>query len=80
MGEPPAMYRLIGEDGTLEGKIPAGLEEEDLREIYRLLVLSRAFDDQAYKLVRQGRISFYAGSKGHEAAQVGSGYALEPRD
>ena len=76
----PRMHRLIAEDGTLEGAIPAGLGESDLLEIHRLLHLSRAFDDQAFKLVRQGRISFYAGSRGHEGAQVGSGYALAPHD
>ncbi len=74
------MHRLIAEDGTLQGKVPTGLAEADLLEIHRLLHLSRAFDDQAFKLVRQGRISFYAGSRGHEGAQVGSGYALEPHD
>ena len=80
MSTEPQMHRLIAEDGRLEGEIPAGLAETDLREIYRLLLLSRAFDDQAFKLVRQGRISFYAGSRGHEGAQVGSGYALAAED
>jgi TPP-dependent pyruvate/acetoin dehydrogenase alpha subunit len=74
------MYQLIREDGTLQGDIPAGLTEQDLHRLYYLLQVARAFDDEAFKLVRQGRISFYAGSRGHEGAQVGSGYALEPQD
>lgn len=80
MPSAPEMHRLIAEDGALLGEVPAGLGDDDLLEIHRLLHLSRAFDDQAFKLVRQGRISFYAGSRGHEGAQVGSGYALEPHD
>ena len=51
--EPP-MHRLIAEDVSLEGAVPAGLGEADLLDIHRLLHLSRAFDDQAFKLVRRG--------------------------
>jgi 2-oxoisovalerate dehydrogenase E1 component alpha subunit len=74
------MFKILGDEGRLEGQLPAGLGEEDFRRIYYLLNLTRAFDDQAHTLVRQGRISFYAGSRGHEAAQVGSGYCLHPED
>jgi 2-oxoisovalerate dehydrogenase E1 component alpha subunit len=54
------------------------LSEDDLRRIYRLMVLTRAVDDKTWNLNRQGRISFVAGCRGHEAAQVASAYALRP--
>jgi TPP-dependent pyruvate/acetoin dehydrogenase alpha subunit len=74
------MYRIVGDDGTQEGQLPSGLDEHDFRRIYELLLVTRVFDEHADTLVRQGRISFYAGSRGNEAAQVGSGYALQPQD
>jgi len=73
-------YKILREDGSVEGRIPPELGEKDFRRIYHLLLLTRAFDDHAFTLVRQGRISFYAGSRGQEAAQVGSGYILQPQD
>lgn len=80
MPDQPEMYRILSEEGELIGEVPEGLGEQDFRRMYELLLLSRAFDEEALSLVRQGRITFYAGSRGHEGAQVGSGYALEPQD
>ncbi|MHB8619670.1 MAG: thiamine pyrophosphate-dependent dehydrogenase E1 component subunit alpha, partial [Chloroflexota bacterium] len=54
------------------------LSAEDLLRIYRAMVLTRALDDKAWTLNRQGRISFVASPRGHEAAQVASAYALRP--
>lgn len=59
---------------------PAGLTDDDLRRLYELMVLTRAADDKALILVRQGKTAFYAGSAGQEAAQVGSAYPLQPQD
>ncbi|MBV9119580.1 MAG: thiamine pyrophosphate-dependent dehydrogenase E1 component subunit alpha [Chloroflexi bacterium] len=38
--------------------------------------LTRTVDEKAWTLNRQGKISFVASCRGHEAAQVGSAYAL----
>jgi pyruvate dehydrogenase E1 component alpha subunit len=40
----------------------------------------RVFDEHAFLLQREGRISSYPPSSGQEAAQVGSAYALKPSD
>ena len=63
------------ETGTAEAT--TDLSEDDLRRIYRLMALTRAIDDKAWTLNRQGKISFVASSRGHEAAQVASAYALQ---
>jgi pyruvate dehydrogenase E1 component alpha subunit len=56
------------------------LSDEDLKRMYGLMVLTRVTDTQAVSLQRQGRIGFYVTCEGEEAAEVGSTYALGPRD
>jgi len=63
-----------GNAGTVEAA--GDLSEDDLRRIYRFMALTRAVDEKAWTLNRQGKISFVASCRGHEAAQVGSAYAL----
>lgn len=54
-----------------------GLTERDLLGMYYKMVLSRTIDERVWILNRQGKASFVISSRGHEAAQVGSAYALE---
>ncbi|HVA26024.1 MAG TPA: thiamine pyrophosphate-dependent dehydrogenase E1 component subunit alpha [Chloroflexota bacterium] len=64
--------------GQTTTKEPASsdLSEDDLRRTYRLMALTRAIDEKAWNLNRQGRLPFVASCRGHEAAQVGSALAL----
>jgi 2-oxoisovalerate dehydrogenase E1 component subunit alpha len=57
-----------------------GLRSEDLRELYRWMVLVRRADLEATALQRQGELAVYPPLLGQEAAQVGSAYALGPDD
>ena len=54
-----------------------GLGDEDVLEMYRLMLLTRRIDDRMFALNRQGRIPFVVGSSGHEAIQVASTFALD---
>ncbi|MGN6613164.1 MAG: pyruvate dehydrogenase (acetyl-transferring) E1 component subunit alpha [Angustibacter sp.] len=58
----------------------AGLQAEDLKSLYRDLVLVRRVDAEATALQRQGELGIWASLLGQEAAQVGSGRALAPQD
>jgi 2-oxoisovalerate dehydrogenase E1 component alpha subunit len=60
----------------LEPEIP----KDELKRLYRLMVVTRNLDIRGLQLQRQGRIGFYIGCLGQEAAQIGSGYALKPED
>ena len=60
----------------MEPEIP----KDELKRLYRLMVLTRNLDIRGLQLQRQGRIGFYIGCLGQEAAQIGSGYALKPED
>ncbi len=73
--------RILRADGTLEkGASVPSIEPEQLRQIYRTMLLNRRVDERMFTLQRQGRIGFYIGSIGEEAAVIGSACALEETD
>jgi len=55
-----------------------GLSDQQMIEMYRLMLLARRVDDRMFALNRQGRVPFVVGSSGHEAVQVASVLALDP--
>jgi pyruvate dehydrogenase E1 component alpha subunit len=56
------------------------LDFTKLRAMWRDMTLVRAFDTEATSLQRQGELGLWVASLGQEAAQIGSGYALNARD
>ncbi len=58
--------------------IPAGLDADALRSMYRYMLLSRALDERMWRLNRAGKAAFAVPAQGHEAAQVGAAFALTP--
>lgn len=75
------LLRVIGDGKDLpDNDVPDGLGEKDLIELYRWLVLLRAYDERSVALQRQGRIGTYALYWGEEATQAGALYALEETD
>jgi 2-oxoisovalerate dehydrogenase E1 component alpha subunit len=59
---------------------PLEISAEEIKGLYRDLVLVRRIDFEAIALQRQGELGIWASLLGQEAAQVGSGRALGPRD
>ena len=59
---------------------PLEISAEEIRSLYRDLVLVRRIDFEAIALQRQGELGIWASLLGQEAAQIGSGRALGPRD
>jgi len=74
-------HAVMGEDGEASVE-PAdlGLKNEDLRELLRLLILTRRADLEATALQRQGELAVYPPLIGQEAAQVGSAFAIQRED
>ncbi|MDJ1131581.1 pyruvate dehydrogenase (acetyl-transferring) E1 component subunit alpha [Streptomyces iconiensis] len=56
------------------------LSAEELRGLYRDMVLTRRFDAEATSLQRQGELGLWASLLGQEAAQIGSARALRDDD
>jgi pyruvate dehydrogenase E1 component alpha subunit len=56
------------------------LSPDELRGLYRDMVMTRRFDAEAITLQRQGELGLWASLLGQEAAQIGSGRATRPDD
>nr|WP_235613804.1 pyruvate dehydrogenase (acetyl-transferring) E1 component subunit alpha [Streptomyces olivochromogenes] len=56
------------------------LAPQELRGLYRDMVLTRRFDAEATSLQRQGELGLWPSSFGQEAAQIGSGRAVQEGD
>jgi 2-oxoisovalerate dehydrogenase E1 component len=67
----------IGIDPTAD-HLNLGLSDEQILEIYRLMVLARRLDDRMWVLNRQGRAPFVVSSAGQEGAQIGAALAFDP--
>jgi 2-oxoisovalerate dehydrogenase E1 component alpha subunit len=73
--------RVLPAPGEPEPDLSAlGLKEEGLKELYRLMALTRRADLEANALQRQGELAVYPPLVGQEAAQIGSAFALEESD
>jgi 2-oxoisovalerate dehydrogenase E1 component len=59
--------------------LPSGLSQEDLGIALKLMLLSRAIDNKAMNLLRQGKTFFHIASAGHEAIQIAVGMNLNPQ-
>ncbi|MBD0347525.1 MAG: 3-methyl-2-oxobutanoate dehydrogenase [Thermoleophilia bacterium] len=76
----PELRRVIGDGGGIADREVEGLDEQDLIELYRSLVLLRTYDERSVVFHRQGRIGTYAIFWNHEAMQAGAVYALSDDD
>src|SRR5215217_4620815 len=74
------LRRVIGDGEELPDGEVEGLDERDLIELYRGMVLLRTYDERSLVYHRQGRIGTYAIFWNHEAMQAGAVYALERDD
>jgi len=79
---PPELIQLLTPEGELveHPDYSVDFSDEELRGLYRDLVLVRRVDAEATALQRQGELGIWASLLGQEAAQVGSGRALGPDD
>ncbi len=74
-----AQERAVGGARARAGALQnQGLSAPQLVELYYKMALSRAIDERLWVLNRQGKVPFIVSGQGHEAAQVGSAYALRP--
>src|SRR5690349_13184970 len=66
---------------TAEQGVPrwqeVGLTPETLQEMYYYMLLARMLDERMWLLNRQGKAPFVISVQGHEAGQVGLGFAME---
>jgi pyruvate dehydrogenase E1 component alpha subunit len=71
---------ILDSDGNLDSALEPELSGDDLKRLYRAMVLGRRLDERMLRLQRQGRIGTFAPIKGQEASQIGSVFALRTTD
>jgi 2-oxoisovalerate dehydrogenase E1 component alpha subunit len=78
----PELVQLLTPEGerVTHPDYDVAFTDEEYRALYRDLVLVRRIDIEATALQRQGELGIWAALLGQEAAQVGSGRAMRPRD
>jgi 2-oxoisovalerate dehydrogenase E1 component alpha subunit len=83
-GQPdqPELVQLLTPEGerVQHPDYPLDITAAEVKGLYRDLVIVRRIDFEAIALQRQGELGIWASLLGQEAAQVGSGRALGPRD
>ncbi|UOY00756.1 pyruvate dehydrogenase (acetyl-transferring) E1 component subunit alpha [Blastococcus sp. PRF04-17] len=78
----PELIQLLTPEGERveHADYAVDLTDEELRGLYRDLVLVRRWDVEATALQRQGELGIWASLLGQEAAQIGAGRALADDD
>ena len=78
----PELVQLLTPEGerVTHPEYSLDISAEELRGLYRDMVLTRRFDGEATALQRQGELGLWASLLGQEAAQIGSGRALREDD
>lgn len=69
---------VLASDGRVPSEYEPSLDPGELLAAYRLMTLSRTFDERAFSLQRQGRIGTFSQVMGQEASVVGSVWTLDP--
>lgn len=71
--------QVLDEKGKCDKKLEPKLPKEELIKLYKLMILTRTFDEISLKLQREGRMGTYASTRGQEA-QVAIGLAMQKQD
>jgi 2-oxoisovalerate dehydrogenase E1 component alpha subunit len=73
---------LVTPEGVLspDGERQAAVPDEQLRQMYRMMVVCRRLDQEALNLQRQGELGLWGQFTGQEAMQVGAALAMDPTD
>jgi len=77
-----SLVQLLDSNGSIvdDSRYSSTLDGPALLSLYRDMVLVRHLDQQATALQRQGELGLWAPLLGQEAAQIGSGRALQEQD
>ena len=71
--------QVMNEEGEVDPALDPKLPADDLKKLYRTMLLARMVDDRMYKLQAQGRMGTFPGVRGQEAC-VGGVYPMKATD
>jgi pyruvate dehydrogenase E1 component alpha subunit len=73
--------QFLNDQGQLVGQAPPiAKDHAALKELYKMMVLTRTFDKKAIALQRTGKMGTYAPINGQEAISTAIGHAMRPED
>ncbi len=76
-----SLTQFLDRNGNPLSELPAFAHDKKIMaELYRWMVITRAFDTKAINLQRTGKMGTYASSLGQEAISVGIGNAMQQDD
>ena len=70
---------MAKETATKPRHAELGLTDDDVRAMYRQMLLARAVDERMWLMQRAGKIAFIISGQGHEGAQVATAWPLRQR-
>lgn len=74
-------YQYLNEHGQITEEFPPFAKKiDELKTLYRLMVLVRMIDAKAIALQRTGKLGTYPSTRGQEAVFVGVGHAMRKED
>ena len=71
---------ILDSDANVDTALEPDLSADDLKRLYRAMLLGRRLDERMVRLQRQGRVGTFAPIKGQEASQLGTVFCLRPTD
>lgn len=71
---------ILNEAGDVDPSLMPAFTDAEVKNFFESIILSRAFNQRALSLQREGRIGTYASILGQEASQIGSALALGKDD
>ena len=73
------VFQVLNSEGKVVGPVP-DLPPERMVQLYRWMLIGRAYSDRMVAMQRQGKMGTFAPIKGQEAASVGLAAPLQPED
>jgi pyruvate dehydrogenase E1 component alpha subunit/2-oxoisovalerate dehydrogenase E1 component alpha subunit len=74
------LVQIVPDNGVADPARVPRLSADEVRRMYRGMVLIRTMDERLLAMQRQGRIGFYGEARGQEGAVIGAAAALGPED
>lgn len=76
----PKLIQYLDETGKADEKAISDITEEQMFKMYRLMNLTRLWNDKALSLQRQGRLGTMGSVRGQEASNIGMAMPLQSGD
>jgi pyruvate dehydrogenase E1 component alpha subunit len=71
---------ILDEDAVIDKSMEPKLSNEQLKTMFRYMLLARRADERMLNMQRQGRIGTFPQASGHEAISMGAAFGLEKED